>query len=555
MFNFSKSCLFSIILLLLTVNFTTAQLVFAGDVNEQTAKSKSIYDRQMKALEMQEPELAGEALSEPEGESPVRSRYEFIVRKISLEGPEKFIESHSLLTLLAAYNRRTVSEADLHVLLEKLNKRQAEEGYVTTRAVILPQNIKAGNLSITIIPGRIHAFLCAENTAPLHWQNAFPASAGDILNIRDLEQGLENLRRPCGQDVKMKIAVAGDKGESDVILYGLRGKPWGLTLTTGNHGNEASGKYRGQVHFTLGNPFSANDNLTISLGGNDYHAGTYREYRQNSISYSIPYKNYFLSWRYYRSDTGQPLAGVFGTWPYRSKIRGQELTLQGRMYRDGKSRVQGFLTLGTYHKKNYIGSAELRIQRVKKTNAEIGISHDRYFSEGQMNTRLSLSKGLSWLGAQDDAFYGNAFSTRGWIWNLNFSFLKNMCLGRQQVRYRALFHGQQSSRCLCNADEISIGGLYTVRGFTGEQMFSGKSGWYLQQELQWQWKQMQPYVGFDAGKIYGTRDGKSVLYGLVLGIRGGNMLFYDVSAGVPLIQPDGWKKNRVVIYAETGIRF
>lgn len=555
MFTITEPHLFSVVCLLLAVNFTMTQLVFADDINEQAAKAKSIYNRQMEALAVQGPELVREDIPASEAKNPTGDQYEFTVHKISLEGSEKFTKSRSLRKLLTDYKGRTVTETGLQTLLEKLNKRLAEEGYITTRAVILPQNIKAGNLSITIIPGRIRAFLCAENTVSLHWQNAFPASAGDILNIRDLEQGLENLRRPCGQDVKMKIAAVGDKGESDVILYGLRGKPWGLTLTSGNHGNEASGKYRGQVHFTLGNPFFANDNLTISLGGNNYHAGNYREYRQNSISYSIPYKNYSLSWRYYRNHAGQPLTGVFGAWPYRSKTHGQELTLQGRIYRDGKSRIQGFLTLGTYHKKSYIGSAELRVQRVQKTNATAGMSYDRYFSEGQMNTRLSLSKGLSWLGAQDDALYENAFSTKGWIWNLDVSFLKNISPGREQVRYRALFHGQQSSHRLCNADEISIGGLYTVRGYTGEQMFSGQSGWYLQQELQWQWKRTQPYVGFDVGRIYGVEDGKSVLYGLALGIRGGRTLFYDVSAGVPLIQPDGWKKNRVVIYAETGIRF
>lgn len=486
---------------------------------------------------------------------PVEGNFKFIIHTISLTGLDKFTKSPLLLPLLTEYKGKSVTETELQVLLEKLNKRLAEGGYITTRASIPPQNIKAGNLSIAIIPGRIHAFLCAENTIPLHWQNAFPVSIGDVLNIRDLEQGLENLRRPYGQNVKMKITPVGNDGECDVVLYGIREKPWGVTLTTNNNGNKASGKYRGQFHFTWGNPLHANDNLSLNLGINNYHSGNYREYQQKSVSYSFPYKNYIFSLNCYKNHTGQPLVGGFGTWPYRSNTQGQEVNVQKRIYRDGKNRVYGFLNLGTYKKKNYIGSTELRVQRIRKTNATFGVSHDRYFTTGQMNTRISLSKGLPWLGAQDDALYGNAFSTKGWIWNLDLSLLKTINLNKQQARYRALFHGQQSSSPLCSADEISIGGLYTVRGFLGDQMLSGKSGWYLQQELQWQCKWIQPYIGFDVGKIYGTEEKKSLLCGLALGIRGGRNLFYDVSAGIPLIYPSGWAKNHVAIYAETGIHF
>lgn len=543
------------LLFFMLANFIMAQSVFAGDVNEQSAKARTVFERQKEALSAQAPESAGENALGLHVKAPVEGDVKFTIHTISLTGLDKFTKSPSLLALLAGYKGNAVTETELQLLVEKMNKKLAEAGYITTRAAILPQNIKAGNLSVTIIPGRIRAFLCAENTSPLHWQNAFPASIGDILNIRDLEQGLENLRRPYGQDVKMKILPVGDTGECDVVLYGIRGKPWGMTLTMGNSGNEASGKYRGQARFIWGNPLGINDSLTLTLGRNNYHPGIYKEYGQDSIVYSVPCKKHSILWRYYRAHTGQPLATGLGTWPYRSKTRGQEVTVQRMLHRDGRSRTQGFFTLGTYRKRNYIGSTELRIQRIKKTNAVVGVGYDRYFPGGQMNARLALSKGLSWLGAQDDALYGNVFSTKGWLWNLDVSFLKAISPGREKVRYQALFHGQQSSRPLCSADEISIGGLYTVRGFTGDHMLSGKSGWYLQQELQWQRKNVQPYIGFDMGKVYGGSARDTALYGLALGIRGGGKIFFDVSAGFPLVCPGGWKKNRSVIYTETGIRF
>ena len=53
--------------------------------------------------------------------------------------------------------------------------------------------------------GRLHKIIYSKDSAVIPWKNAFPIKEGDILNIRRLEQGLEQMKRVSSSDVSMKL--------------------------------------------------------------------------------------------------------------------------------------------------------------------------------------------------------------------------------------------------------------------------------------------------------------------------------------------------------------
>lgn len=56
--------------------------------------------------------------------------------------------------------------------------------------------------------GRLHKIIYGKDSAVIPWKNAFPIKEGDILNIRHLEQGLEQMKRVSSSDVSMKLLPA-----------------------------------------------------------------------------------------------------------------------------------------------------------------------------------------------------------------------------------------------------------------------------------------------------------------------------------------------------------
>jgi hemolysin activation/secretion protein len=111
--------------------------------------------------------------------------------------------------------------SDIDALISRAQQVLIEKGFVTTR-VLLQAGSKNNNPPLmTIIPGRIRTIRFdnpEEKTTDLRW--AFPMQAGVLLNVRDIEQALENLKRIPNADADIKIVPSSDTdaelGDSDL---------------------------------------------------------------------------------------------------------------------------------------------------------------------------------------------------------------------------------------------------------------------------------------------------------------------------------------------------
>ncbi|MDY5481139.1 MAG: ShlB/FhaC/HecB family hemolysin secretion/activation protein [Veillonella caviae] len=106
---------------------------------------------------------------------------------------------------------------------------------------------------------------------------------------------------------------------------------------------------------------------------------------------------------------------------------------------------------------------------------------------------------------------------------------------------------------LFGTDQFSIGGRYSVRGFSGEETLRGDSGYYFQNEwaLLFRKQTITPYIGVDIGHVWGTSTHSQVsntLIGGVIGVRGtiGDSVNYDVSLGTPIKKPSGFETDSSV---------
>src|SRR5205807_7530831 len=115
---------------------------------------------------------------------------------------------------------RCLGTRGINLVLARVQNSLIAKGFVTTRVLTPPQDLKSGELVLALVPGRIRDIRFAPGASErgTYW-NALPASRGDILNLRDIEQGLENFKRVPSAEASVQIepaqAVDALPGESE----------------------------------------------------------------------------------------------------------------------------------------------------------------------------------------------------------------------------------------------------------------------------------------------------------------------------------------------------
>lgn len=160
---------------------------------------------------------------------------------------------------LKPYEHQQIGPKGLSLLAEKLNTRLKQRGFITSQVVLPEQNIAGKYVVFQVLPGYIEEIRFADNEKYGTWRNVFPCAPGDILNVYDLDQGLEQMKQvPC-QNVKMNLEPGTAPGKSIVVLEVTRVKPWSLGISWDDSGLAATGKHQGAVHFSVYNPTGLND--------------------------------------------------------------------------------------------------------------------------------------------------------------------------------------------------------------------------------------------------------------------------------------------------------
>jgi len=128
------------------------------------------------------------------------------VNNIMLHSSTHLSESTKAI-LVNPYVRRCLSMRDMNGLIRDIVNHYVELGYVTTRAYVAPQDLASGTLEITVVEGAIEGIQLNQGSGQdqRRVSTAFPGLQGNTLNLRDIEQGLDQLNRLPSSNAKMEI--------------------------------------------------------------------------------------------------------------------------------------------------------------------------------------------------------------------------------------------------------------------------------------------------------------------------------------------------------------
>ena len=486
--------------------------------------------------------------------------YEAQKKKIQLDVPNEFT---FLRKTIKPFVNRKLTVEDVNRLSTSLNTALIEHGYVTSRIGIPSQSLASGNLQFNLQLGRVESVLYKTYAQPLPWQNAFPIREGDILNIRNIEQGIEQMKRIGSQNVSVELEPGTKPLATNIVLETTKKPAIHGMISIDDSGLKDTGKLQWTAAIGVDRIFNANDSLNLSINRDAAQDGERKGSRNHTISYSIPrgkdtFSISYSDMKYHQ--TINSMATPFISSSHAKTVRG---SWNHVFHRDRMTKRSWDIIISKRNAKNYINDVEIAVQRANTASLEVGISERRYIKKNTLYSRAAIKQGVGWFGSQPE--YGNgAPSTRYTQLLLDVDYQIPRIWGHRPASITTSFHGQWTlgDKRLFSRDMISLGNRYTVQGFDGENTLMAESGWYMRNEVASyipKWKS-SVYANIDFGAVYGPSTevltGKFIA-GTSLGMRGQfkSGLFYDVFVGAPLYKPSGYKTDSVTAGFQAGVRF
>lgn len=540
--QFLQISLILLILLHLSISLAGAAPVVA-ERQEQSQRARQEALEKKERQERSDVFLQPGSAGQPEIELPEES-LSFPIHTIELQG-ERLDRFAWLQEILEKYQHRNIGLQGINLIVKQAGNLLIDRGYVTTRLLIPEQDLSSGVLKLTLIPGIIHDIRFQDPDQSGSWKTAFPVRPGDVLNLRDLEQGLEQLKRVPSQDAELQLVPAEQPGQSDVVITLKQTKPWKIILSLDDSGNKATGRLQLSQTVVYDNLLKANDLFHFSFNQDGEQSGSRYGTKGHSVYYSRPDGNFTYTISQNNYDYHQTV--LAGTQPlsYSGTSRDTRFTVEKLIHRDQSSKTHLEFGLIKRRSRNFVEDTEITVQRKNTTAFTAALNERRYLGQATVDARLAHKQGMPWLGAQDDLSGSEQPTTRYHIWTIDLNVVKPVVFAKTKGQYRFSFSGQYSTHRLYAIDSFSIGNRYTVRGFDGEQTLSAESGWYVQNELLLPLGDTNVYYGLDYGQVSGPATAglsSKALAGAVAGIRGdmGGGSQYDLFVGWSLKKPAGF---------------
>ena len=511
----------------------------------------------------------------PSSDLPTDDGICFPIQQVNLVGDEVATFRFALKRALKQSqfeSGKCLNAQDINRIMSLTQNQIIGKGYTTTRVLAAPQNLQSGVLELTILAGYIKDFKVNQSDNQrtnagriAAFQNEFPTNRKKLLNLRDLEQGLENLKRLPTAEADIKITPSAQPNESYVeIDWQQRLVPYRFTVGVDDSGSQSTGKLQGNVTLSADNPLGLSDMAYISVGRalGDVPDATDSSGRQikgrtnnYALHYSVPVGNWLWSMNHSRYKYHQAVAGYQENYDYNGKSINSDIGFNRLIYRDAKRKTHLGAKLWQRETRSYIDDAEIDVQRRKTAGWGIDLSHKEYLDDATLSLRLGYKRGTGMnnaLPAPEEAF--NEGTSRMKIITADANLNLPFAIKKFAFSYDTSVHAQWNKTPLTPQDKIAIGGRYTVRGFDGEMSLSAERGWYWRNELAWQYRpNHQLYIGADVGHVSGQSAQYllgQTLAGGAIGLRGqvkaGGNLNYDVFASKAFKKPDFFQTKRVV---------
>ncbi|CAB5554744.1 ShlB/FhaC/HecB family hemolysin secretion/activation protein [Providencia rettgeri] len=401
----------------------------------------------------------------------------FPVDKIQFVGATQ-LTSKTQTQLTSPYLKRCLTLGEIHELTKHVTNYYMEQGFITSQAIIPEQDLSSHQLLLQVIEGHVET-IEIENSPERLVHQIFPYQQGKILNLRHIEQGLEQLNRLSSAEYTIDIQPGSQNGYSRVIIH-QQGKKWPITsqLNLDNSGMEATGKQLLTGGLTVDSPLGFGEQWSVSAN-TDMDGSVSHHNRYIVANVNVPYGYWSYRYQFYRNSTLQPFYASGQQYRYEGKNTNQQLDISRLIYRDGKQRLTLQSSLKHKNANTQLASQTLSISSPTLTSLSFTPQYSTTLGQGYFTFNPAAEWGISAFGASPDTLAKDSPRSHYRKFSLSSSYQYFFPNG---LTYLTSFYGQYSPDNLYGIERISIGGQYSVRGYH-EQSLSGNRGGYWRNEI------------------------------------------------------------------------
>ena len=464
----------------------------------------------------------------------------------TIESPVITVDAAGLLapevveSTLSHFVSLSLGERRLELLLRQLDAQLVEAGYVTSHASVTRASIETRRVDIAVLPGRIESIRARGEAVGAALARAFPAAPGDVLRLAEVEQGIHQINRLRMYQAQINIKPGESPGTSVLDLVLDVGRPWHVSLGADNQGSKLTGRDRVRAGLAFDNALGMLDALqVIGLASSDSRAAF------ASLALPQGFNTWSLTGSASRSEQRLP-----GDLQYRSSswtaVAGWNRVLS--LSAEGRNSVD--VTLSRSRSARRIEGEALTPDHLAVLRG--AISHLRRVPSGQWYAEPALSVGLPIFGAKRDSSDIGRRDAHAQFVKLSLAAGAVVTLANGATELAFQLNGQASHDSLYGSEQISLGGMSTVRGFQ-EGVLAGDSGYLARSELRL--PRMTditlaggrpiPYVHIDHGTAWLAQAERKRLAGAGIGVRwAGSGAVCEAVASHAIAGPDalrdGW---------------
>lgn len=451
----------------------------------------------------------------------------------------------------SSYSGACLGVSEIERILAAITRDYIDRGYITTRAYLPSQDLSRGRLEILVLEGTVGKIELEDGgKRSIRPGLVFPVE-GELFNLRDFEQGIEQVNRLSSNNARLDIQPGDAPGTSRVVIHNAPAFPLHAFLGVDNHGSESTGKNQVAVGLSADRLLGLNELMIYAhRRAQPYDSGR-KASRSDSFTLILPVGHSTFSAAASQSDYTTTIVAPSGLpLRFRGDSDAFNLKLSRVLYRGQAGRATLGAGLVRKSTRNYLEDELLGVSSRRLTLLDLEANFSTRLAGGALTLGLDYERGLSALGALRDPDGLPADAPRAQFGKLLYQlgYYYPFRAAGMDAEVSTNLSGQRAQHTLYGSEQILIGGIYSVRGFSINSL-SGDHGWYVRNEialrptvsLAGQPLPLRLYAGLDVGavsnRVAGNPGGR--LAGLAVGVSGGwNKLSFDIFHARPLSRPD-----------------